>query len=172
MWSSSLVRAGLVALALAAPLALSACSGIRPVYGTGGVTSDRLELSYAKPGNRLDQVVIQDLILRLGNTERPDAPRVTVSTSVATRALTRTGTVKPAREMEAAVVVAYTIVQGERTMLEGARKAVATYSASGQVLADEAALKDASERAAHEAADLVRLAILGGLATPVPPARQ
>lgn len=168
MWSSSLVRIGLVTLALAAPLALAGCSSFRPVYGEAGVTQERLALNYAKPGGRLDQIIIQDLILRLGSTKSSDAPEVTISTSTATRALTRTGTVKPNRQMEVAVTASYVIVAGDRTVLQGSRKAVAAYSTNGQVLADEAALKDATERAAHEVADTIRLSILGGLAAPVP----
>ena len=45
MWSSKPL---LLALALVAPLLLAGCSGLRPVYGTGGVVGDRLELSYAE----------------------------------------------------------------------------------------------------------------------------
>src|SRR5689334_20560375 len=71
------VAAALVLLAL--PLALSACASFRPVYGDNGLGTESIALAYAKPDNRLEQIVYQSLALRLGKATRTDAPLVTVS---------------------------------------------------------------------------------------------
>lgn len=165
MSSSSLLRRGLLAVILAAPLALSACTGLRPVYGETGVIRERLALSYARPGNRLEQIVIQDLILRLGNSTAPDVPEIRIAAGAGTRDLTRTSTVKPQAQREAVVTVSFTILDGGLVIAQGTRKASAGYATSGQVIADEAAYKDATERAAHAASESIRLSILGALAT-------
>jgi len=164
MWSS---KPWLVALAIAAPLLLAGCSGLRPVYGTGGV-GDRLELSYAEPETRLEQIIIQDLALRLGDSQRSDVPQVDITATTKTRELTRTSVVKPVTQHEVTITATYTVtsVDGE-VMLTGTRRAAADYSATTQVLADEAAAKDAAERAARAVADTIRLSILGQLAAPV-----
>ncbi len=165
MWSS---KPWLVALAIATPLLLAGCSGLRPVYGTGGVVGERLELSYAEPATRLEQIIIQDLALRLGNSRRTDVPRVAISAKTKTRELTRTSVVKPVTQHEITITATYTVTSTDgEVMLTGTRRAAADYSTSSQVLADEAAAKDAAERAARAVADTIRLSILGQLAAPV-----
>lgn len=165
-WSSSL-RAVVLAVALAAPV-LAGCSGLRPVYGTGGAVDGRLALNYADPASRLDQIIIQDLSLRLGKGGGLDAPLVRISTASGSRDLTRTAVARPVTQKEMAVTAVYSVVAPDgRVLLNGQRKATAQYSTSGQVLADEAAAKDASERAARAVAETIRLSILSQLATPV-----
>lgn len=171
MWSSRLLRTGFVALALAAPLALAGCSSFRPVYGEAGVVQQKLAFNYAKPNSRLEQIIIQDLALRLGKaTDDPSAPTLRISAAAGARALTRTGTrgtTRPSDQYEMAVSASYSVVSNDKVVLQGSRKATATYSVVGQVLADEAAAKDAQERAAHEVAETIRLSILAQLAAPV-----
>jgi LPS-assembly lipoprotein len=140
---SRLTRRSFAAAALCAPLLLAGCSGFRPVYGEGGLGASDLAFAYAEPETRLEQIIIQDLALRLGLT----------------------GTVKPVTQHEAAVEATYTIVLDDEVLLSGTRRAIASYTTSDQVLADEAARKDALERAAHEVAETIRLSILGGLST-------
>jgi hypothetical protein len=150
-----------------AALGLAGCT-FTPVYGDYGVTQQRLEFAYAKPASRLDQIVIQDLSLKLGKSQRPSAPLITISTSAGgDRALTRTGTTKPAKQREVLVTVSFTVVVDERVVAAGSRSASALYTTSGQVLADDAAYRDATERAALAAGETVRLSILAALATPV-----
>lgn len=166
MSSSSLLRTAMIALTLLMPLALAGCSGLRPVYGDAGVVRERLELAYAKPGSRLEQIIIQDLVLRLGSTQNPDAPEVRITASEGDRTLTRTGTTKPVTQREVTVTASYAIVSNGETVASGTRRAAAHYTTSGQVLADEAAYKDAVERAGHAVADTIRLSILAELAAP------
>ena len=168
MWSSRGLRAGLLALALAAPLVLAGCTGFRPVYGDAGLVGQRLELSYAKPTTRLEQIIIQELALKLGSTQREDAPQVRISAAAGARALTRTNVTKPATQYEAAVTASFSVLDVEgKVLFSGSRRAAASYVTVGQVLADEAAYKDAIERAGREVAETIRLSILGKLVTPV-----
>jgi hypothetical protein len=162
---SRLTRRSFAAAALCAPLLLAGCSGFRPVYGEGGLGASDLAFAYAEPESRLEQIIIQDLALRLGLSEDPDAPEVRIVATQSARQLTRTGTVKPVTQHEAAVEATYTIVLDDEVLLSGTRRAIASYTTSDQVLADEAARKDALERAAHEVAETIRLSILGGLST-------
>ena len=164
MWSSRPAwRGGFIGLALAAGLALGGCT-LTPVYGERGVVAERLEVAYGAPATRLDQIVIQELALRLGKAGGPAAPHVDISASAASRALTHTNTARPAKANEVTVNVAYTVTLGGKVVAGGNRAASAAWTTRGQVLADEEARKDAEERAARAAAETVRLAILGALA--------
>lgn len=168
MSSFRLLRSGMLALALAGPLALAGCSSFRPVYGEAGVVQGQLAFNYAKPSSRLEQIIVQDLALRLGKqSTSPDAPELRISAAAGARALTRTAVTKPATQYEMAVTATYSVISDGKVLLQGTRKATASYSTVGQVLADEAAAKDAQERAAHEVAETIRLSILAQLAAPV-----
>ncbi len=168
MWSPRRLRPAALALALLAPLALSACTGFRPVYGESGLIQQRLELNYAKPASRIDQIIIQELALRLGSGGGPDAPTVRISAAAGARALTRTGVVKPSTQYEMSVLASYSVTSAAgQTLISGTRRASATYTVSGQVLADDAAAQDATERAAREVAETIRLSIIAELAKPV-----
>lgn len=166
MWSSKVwVSQGpLAAMLLAAAISLGGCSGLAPVYGDQGL-SERLPLAYSKPATRLDQIVIQDLALRLGRSSGPDAVLVTITTAESSRELTMTDVETPREEQEVAVQVSYTLAAGDRILAAGTRTATAGYAGVGQVLANDAARRDAAERAARAAAQTVRLSILADLAS-------
>lgn len=155
----------LTVLVLAATLGLAGCSGLAPVYGERGL-AQRLPLAYSKPATRLDQIIIQDLALRLGRSSGPDAALVTITSTAGSRELTRTDVSTPREEQEVTVRVSYTLVAGDRILGAGTRTATAGYATVGQAQADEAAYDDAAARAARAAAETVRLSILADLATP------
>lgn len=168
---SALARKGLILLALSSSLALAGCSGLRPVYGDQGVANARMEMNFAKPNSRLDQIVYQEFALRFGRTDNPDAPRLTVSTTSSGRGLTTTSVTKPATQYQMTVTATAVVSTADgETVFSGSRSATAQYFTVGQVLADTEAGNEAGERAAKEAAEGLRLAILGALATPA--ARQ
>ena len=73
---SAFARKGLIALALSGTVLLAGCSGFRPVYGEHGIANDRMELAYAKPASRLEQIIYQEFVLRFGRSQNPDAPRL------------------------------------------------------------------------------------------------
>ncbi len=164
--SSSRLRAVLVALALVAPLALSGCTGIRPVYGDVAIGPTELEFRYSEPESRLEQIIIQDLGLRLGRNDSEDAPLIRIKARTLSRDVTDVYVTRPNAQYEAIVVAYYAIVADGKTVGSGSRRATATYATASQVMANDAARRDALERAAHEAAEMIRLSILGDLATP------
>ena len=52
---------------------MSACT-LTPVYSGRLAEQPLLDLAYAKPNNRLEQIIYQDLALRLGASDAPHGP--------------------------------------------------------------------------------------------------
>ena len=163
--SRPLVRAALVALALSATAALSGCTGLRPVYGQPGAGVERYTFAYGTPVSRLDQVIYNELRLRLGpQSDAEDAVRINVTSSNSARALTRTNVVRPSSQFEMIVNATIRVVDADGNLLfSGQRRASAGYETVSQVLADTAAATDAAERAAKSLADTIRLTIIAAL---------
>jgi hypothetical protein len=168
MWSSSAVasvrplRWAALLAALAGPLMLSACTGLTPVYDT--TTRSAVAVQYATPGNRLEQIIYEDLSLRLGAPE-PGAPLVTVRTATSTTALTSDIVSTAQRPWQVTVRGNLRITASNgKVLFSGQRVATADYSTNAQVLANSQAANEAAERAAHLLADSLRLTILGTLA--------
>jgi hypothetical protein len=166
MSSSRPLRATGAFVAIALALLLAGCSGFRPVYDSGSFGRGDMAFRYSEPNSRLEQIVVQDLALRLGRNDADSSPLIRIIVQSSNAALTRTNVAKPATSRQATVTVNYTLVVDGRSVASGSRRASAQYTTSGQVMANDAALRDASERAAREAGELVRLAILGHLASP------
>lgn len=170
MWSyKKAVRPVFMALALISGAAtLSACS-FTPLYGEQAA----LNLAYADPTSRLDQIIYQDLALRLGKTTTPDAPLVTVSTSTSSRRVGRTSSGSPATTYEATVTAKVSVTRQEidvstgemttKTIYTANRKASASYTTNGQRLADQHAVEEAQERAALAVAQTIRLLLAANL---------
>ncbi|GLQ12225.1 hypothetical protein GCM10007913_41580 [Devosia yakushimensis] len=146
--------------------ALGACS-FAPVYSSGSLASQPLlNLAFAKPNSRLEQVVYQELALRFGHSEAPTAPlaQVFVSASASDSVLSRTA--NPAKPMEVTATATLTITYRDdsgKQPIRLTRFATAGYSRSGQVLADKEAEREAAERAAKAAAESLRLGLLATL---------
>lgn len=167
MWSSSGVRMGLVALALATAMSLAACSGFHPVYGPGGVAQQQVALIYAAPANRTEQIIYEDLALKLGKASG-NAPTLKLSTQSFARELTVESTSAAAKlpnlqmEMEVTANITLTDVNG-KVIFSGMRSAVADYTSNSQGLANDAASADAIKRAALSLSDTIRLTLLSAL---------
>jgi hypothetical protein len=156
------LRAGLFAIGLALPLALAGCTGFTPLYGDAALSTTRIDVHYAKPETRLDQIIYHDLELRLGKSA--GGPLVTIVTSQAARALT-SQTHAVANQPYLMVVTARITVTGDdgTVLFTGWRSQSADYTQGPQVLANQAAAQDAAENAAHLLADTIRLTLLGAL---------
>lgn len=164
---SAVARKGLISLLLSSTLVLAGCSGLRPVYGDYGVANARMEMTYGKPSNRLEQVIYQEFVLRFGRTADARAPRLVVTARASDRELTSTSVVKPVTQKQVTVTASATLTAPDgKVVFSGSRTATAQYTAGPQVLAETEAEIEASERAAKEAAEGLRLAILGALAAP------
>jgi len=165
-WFEPLRRLAVAGLVLGFGAALGACS-FSPVYSGALASQPMLNLAYAKPTSRLEQVVYQELALRFGSSDAPTAPLASVSVSASSDDIGRSKTSNPNAAYRVTVTASLTIThrdgtQGER--LAFTRTASADYTTSGQVLADTAAATEAGERAAKAAAESLRLAVLAALA--------
>ena len=165
MWSSSrVVQVGALLLTLAIAPALSACTGFTPVYGDNGLGAQRLEVKYGTPGNRLEQIIYQDLALKLGKAAG-HVPTVSVSVSQAARDLATNTVVNPVVQMQMTVTAAISVVDADgKVLFQGSRSASADYTTNAQAFASQEAASEAAERAAKALADTVRLQVIAALA--------
>lgn len=167
-WSKALLRNSMLAFALASATALTACSGLTPVYGERGIGVERHAFRYDKPTSRLDQIIYQELVLKLGRTTDPSVPLVRITTTGSVRDLTKTNVANPAAQKEAVVSAKIELVDADGNIaFTATRSAAALFTADRyQALAETEAEKEAKERAARELAETVRLTLLGALANP------
>ena len=165
--SGRLLRAALLAAALAAVTALAACSGLTPVYGERGIGVERQAFRYDKPQSRLEQIIYQELVLRLGRSADPSVPLVRITTASRVRDLTKSDVNRPSEQREAVVTARIELVEADGTVaFSASRSASALFAADRQALAETEAEREAKERAARELAETVRLTLLGALANP------
>lgn len=166
MWSPErLCRNALIGISFSLPaLALAGCT-VTPVYSDAAAVQQKLRFSYAEPTTRLQQIVYQDLALRFGGDAGAGAPRLSVTVSPSGRGLTLSANPAPVTQAEATVSGTATVVAPDGTVLLSVRRtASAGYETNGQVFADREARAEAAERATHELAESLRLALLAGLA--------
>ena len=150
---------------LGAAVALGACS-FSPVYSGTLASQPMLNLAFAKPASRLEQVIYQELALRFGSSAAPTAPLATVTVASSSGAVGLSVTANPNKLYRSVVTATVTIARRDGTGAEPmsfTRQASAEYTTSGQVLADTAAANEAAERAAKAAAESLRLAMLASL---------
>lgn len=152
-------------LLLGMGLALGACS-FSPVYSGALADQPMLNLAYAKLNSRLEQVIYQELSLRFGSSSAETAPlaKVTASRSVTTEA--RSVTANPGKPRAVTVTATLTITKRDGTQsapVTITRSATAEYTQSDQIMANNAAVSDAEERAAKAAAESLRLGVLAAL---------
>lgn len=170
MWLSNQLHRPIKALALilAASLVLAGCS-FTPLYGTDSASSE-YNLAYADPSSQIEQIIYQDLSLRLGRTVSSDAPLVKISASSSSKSIGRSSTGLPTNTRELTVTANAKITQTDalnpeivKTIYSGTKSASATYTTNGQRLADQEAAKDAQNRAAKAVAQSLRLSIAAAL---------
>jgi LPS-assembly lipoprotein len=157
------VRAALLALVLTAPLA--ACTGLTPVYGDRGFSSQRLEVAYGEPRNRVEQIIYQDLALRLGKSSAAgQVPRVIVAASQRASDLTAESVGAPNNQNQMTVTAKITVTDASGLVVfSGTRSQTADYTTDAQPLATQQAADDAARRAALLLADTIRLEALAAL---------
>lgn len=164
-WSRPLRQIVVAGLMLGLGTALGACS-FSPVYSGALASQPLLNLAYAKPATRLDQVIYQELALRFGTSDAPTAPLATVSAVASSATVALSATSNPNKLARMTVTATLTLTRRDGTATDPisfTRVASADYTTSGQVLADTAAANEASERAARAAAESLRLALLASL---------
>lgn len=155
-------RLAIATLVLGLGAALSACS-FSPVYSDTSSSLTRLDITYAKPRNRLEQIIYQELAMRLGMSSSPEAGQLIVSAGAQGGDIMLSATTNPRKSAETTVTATLTLKRAGRPDLQLTRKATAGYTRSGQILADQAAATEAGERAALSVAEALRLAVLASL---------
>jgi hypothetical protein len=158
---SRAAASALLAVALLAPLA--ACTGIRPVYSDAGLGAQRVHVVYAAPNNRLEQIIYNELALKLGNGG-DNAPTVSVSAGSSIADLTSNTVSTPVNAKQVTVSATLTVTAPDGTVLfSGTRSQTADLTHDAQSLANRQATDSAERQAALLVADTLRLEILGTL---------
>ncbi len=164
MWLSRPIRTASAAIGLTAfAVVVSGCSSFTPVYGDAAEIREQLDLAFPKPESRLEQIVYQELALRFGSGLSTTASLVSATVLTSNRDIAVSDTDDPfnTREMTVTVVITITPPTGDANeAITLTRRATATYLVSGQILANEASVQEAQERATRSATESLRLAIL------------
>jgi LPS-assembly lipoprotein len=158
---SRAAASALLAVAMLAPLA--ACTGIRPVYSDAGLGAKRVHVVYAAPNNRLEQIIYNDLALKLGSGG-DNAPTVSVTAWSGTADLTNNTVPTPVNAKQVTVSASLTVTAPDGAVLfSGSRSQTADLTHSAQSLANRQATESAERQAALLLADTLRLEVLGAL---------
>lgn len=163
-WSKLFLRKGFLALALTSSMVLSACT-MAPVYSDAQAVSQQLAFTYAEPNSRLEQIVYQDLRLRFGESQAPDARQLRVSVSAVGGWEALSDSVNPNTTSSMTATAQLTLVPpagSSEAPVTIIRTAVANYTTNDQAFAAREAAVEAQERAAHAVAESLRLALLAG----------
>ncbi|WEK04204.1 MAG: hypothetical protein P0Y65_18795 [Candidatus Devosia phytovorans] len=164
--SNTLRVLGFSAVVLASGAFLGACS-FQPVYSGVVANQPMLNLAYAKPASRLEQVVYQEFSLRLGASDAPTAPLAQVAIALGSGGMApMTDTVSGVEQARVEVTATLTLTRRDGSTdkpLVISRRATAQYTTNDQVFANSTAATEAQERAAKAAAESLRLALLAAL---------
>ncbi len=148
-------------------LTLAACS-FTPAYQSNNKMGQTIKLEYPKPASRLEQIIFQNLQLTLGKADDAQSEQLDkfkLSLSQSTRTIGRSSNGLPSSVNEIILSADFSIIDGEngQTIYQAQRLARASYTTNGQIIADKKAQEEASERAALELAQIIRLTLIGAL---------
>ena len=107
-WSSAIRPIALAGLLVGAAAALGACS-FSPVYSGTLASQPMLDLAYAKPTTRLEQIVYQELALRLGSSDAATAPLAMATVAASTAAIGKSVTANPNKPYRVTVTATLTV---------------------------------------------------------------
>jgi LPS-assembly lipoprotein len=158
--SLSSTRSFAVSLVLATAFALSGCT-ITPVHSDRAITGvSEVQLAYAAPSSRLQQIVYQALAARLGTANPETAPILTASVSTSSSRVGLSTRTEPATDHQVIATISYHVEIQGKLLSSGRRTATSGYRTTGQILADDTARQNADEEAVRAAAQSVIAAIL------------
>jgi LPS-assembly lipoprotein len=160
------LKSVLSALALAATLPLGACAGFVPLYSQQGLAAGMSAISVETPQTRTGYLLREQLEDQLAI--RKDAPaqyRLTVVIVETRRPRGLNADDTPTRyELRLRLTYTLTEVPGGRVVLKGSKPIFVSTDAVIQPYASIAAQQDAEQRAATEAATLIRTDVALALA--------
>src|SRR5690606_11696591 len=130
----SSLRCLVVSLFLASAVALSDCT-VTPVHTGRAVTGvSEVQLAYAAPSSRLQQIVYQALAARLGSANPQSAPILTVSVSTSSSRVGLSTRTEPATDHQVIATISYRIEIQGKLLSSGRRTATSGYRTTGQIL--------------------------------------
>jgi hypothetical protein len=161
---SRAVRFALLAAALTLPLA--ACTGIRPVYSDAGLGAHEIKVKYGAPNSRLEQIIYQELALKLGKGgDGNDAiPTVTVQAWSGNDGLTNNTVSTPFNQRIVTVYAQLTVTAPDGAVLfSGQRSETSDLGHDWQTLANQQASDTAQKQAALLLANTLKLQVMAAL---------
>jgi len=134
-------------------LILSACT-IAPVYSDARQDDNNFNLQFESANSRLEQIVYSKLAASFSPspTKPANLVKIAVSSSNVTPGVGSVGLMGQ---------ISVTDIETAQIIFFGSRTASATYTTSGQFLANQQAANEATERAANELAEIIRLTLIG-----------
>jgi hypothetical protein len=139
---------------------LAGCSSFTPVYGTAnGISPLAYSFNFAKPRNRLEQIILGDLASAFPATPTSASPTLTVTATVVNMGGSMSSSITVGR-VESSRVTATVAIDTNGQVVNITRFTEAGYQPGALVITDQAALTDAQETAAHSTAESLRAAIL------------
>lgn len=159
------VRSAMIAAALVAAVTVSGCS-LSPVYSAGASGQSKLNLTYAEPSTRLEQVFYRYISAGLAGNTGNAAPRLSASIRISNSRIGLSDISNPVNDYQIVATVTYRVIHDGSVIADGTRHASSGYQTTGQIVADQQARSHAEEQAVRAAADQVRLALITQQAAP------
>lgn len=144
-------------------LAVSACSGFAPVYGTnsaGGMSGASFQ--FAEPTNRIEQIIINRLRIAFPASGNVSDPVLKVSASQGGQQNSMSDAFAVARPASLEVSGTVTVLQGDKVLFQATRVTGTAYQSGKLTLNEIESQKGTQELAAASTADALRAAILAG----------
>ena len=133
---------------------LTACS-FAPVYADPALADTKFNLSFDQGTTRLEQIVYADLVAHFGRASGQDAKNVNIVVS--------SSDISPGSGSVGLKGIVTVSKNDQEVLFSGTRTSSATYVSTSQSLANQQAANEASERAAHQLAETIRLTLISVL---------
>lgn len=144
-------------------LALSACSGFAPVYGTNGAGGmSTASFQFAEPTNRMEQIIVNRLKVAFPGPASANDPVLKVSAGQGGQQNSMSNAFAVARPTSLEVSGTVTVSQGDTVLFKATRVTGTAYQSGKLTLNELESQKGTQELAAQSTADALRAAILAG----------
>lgn len=153
-------RTGLAGLVLAG-LLLAGCS-VTPVH-TGVSGANAVNLTYAEPLTRLEQIFYRHMSAGLGSDSVADDGQLSARIRVSSSRIGLANVSSLVTDHQITATVGYSVNKDGQTIATGSRTATANYQTTSQIVGDDVARASAEEQAVRAAAEQIKLALFAEL---------
>jgi hypothetical protein len=116
------------------------------------------------PNNRLEQVIYQDLALKLGKSTAEHVPTVLITASASVPTTDTTTSTLSVSDRQTTVTAIVSVIDADgRPLFQGSRSVTQDFVNGGQAFANQEAVKEAGERGAKFLAETIRLQVIAAL---------